>query len=352
MTCAHQQLRRWDTYTFLPFICGTGILSNALVLVVFSRSQFNVKMTSSTLTYLTALALADGLSCMFTLPETFIRCVDADTKSIQQFYNFYEEYIYYPICSAVITTSVWITLILTVERFIFVTKSNGEVTGQSSIRSTKGAISTCTFALILSFLTYVPTFFFYDTNSKEKLVESEFAESLGYEIYSWIRMFATVLIPIVVVTALNIGLIRITWASSERCKVLVFPTALYTKRVKAQRKMTAMLLSISFTFVACHVLKPLLNSRVHNTLFGNLCSTETEGFEQLRMFAISLEMVSCASNFISYCMFNPHFVHTLGFLCKLSKAKVSPGIEVAADDSPMDTNLTPGKTVSYWNCRT
>ena len=81
----------------LPCICGIGIFSNSLILFVFSNSQFNSKMTSSTLTYLTALALADGLSCLFTLPETFIRCVDAVNKNVQQFYNFYEEYVYYPV---------------------------------------------------------------------------------------------------------------------------------------------------------------------------------------------------------------------------------------------------------------
>ena len=329
----------------LPCICGIGIFSNSLILFVFSKSQFNSKMTSSTLTYLTALALADGLSCLFTLPETFIRCVDTMNKNVQQFYNFYEEYIYYPVCGAVVTTSVWITLVLTVERFTFVTKNSGEVTGQSSMRSTKGAICICIGTLVLSISTYIPTFFFYDVNDEIELVESKFAESLGYEIYSWIRMFVTVLIPILVVTALNIALIRITWASSERCKVHVYPIALYTRRVKAQRKMTAMLLSISFTFVVCHVLKPLLNSRVHNTFFGNLCSTETAEFEQLRMFVISLEMVSCASNFIAYRVFNPHFVSTFKIVCKLNKAQVFPDVQTL-DNAPKDTDSTQIRTVS------
>ena len=329
----------------LPCICGIGIVSNSLVLFVFSKSQFNSKMTSSTLIYLTALALADGLSCLFTLPETFIRCVDPSTTDIQQFYNFYEEYIYYPVCGSVVTTSVWITLVLTVERFTFVTKNNGELTGQSSMRSTKGAIYICVGTLLLSIVTYVPTFFFYDVTEEEELVESKFAESLGYEIYSWIRMFVTVLIPILVVTILNIALIRITWASSERCKVLVHPVALYTKRVKAQRKMTAMLLSISFTFVVCHVLKPLLNSRVHNTFFRSLCSTETAEFEQLRMFVISLEMVSSSSNFIAYSIFNPHFMSTFNMVCKLNKAQVSPDINTL-DNTPKDTDSTQIRTVS------
>ena len=342
--CTSQMEKVGYLYILLP-ICLTGIIFNCLILFTFSKSQFNSKMTSSTLTYLTALALADCLSCLFTLPETFIKCVDANIESIQHFYNFYEEYIYYPICSAVITTSVWITLVLTVERFTFVTKNNGEITGQSSMRSTGGAICLCLGTLILAILTYIPTFFFYDVNANNELLESEFGESLGYEVYSWIRMFFTILIPIMVVATLNIALIKVTWASSKRCKVFVYPEALYGKRVKAQRKMTAMLLSISFTFILCHFLKPLLNSRVHNTMFGNPCSTETPEFEQLRMVVICMEMISCASNFIYYCIFNPHFIATFKNMGKCNRTRVTPDVDSGETGTTQDTTVI--KSLGY-----
>ena len=344
-TCSTKVEEIGYIYVFTP-VCAIGIVFNCLNLYVFSKSQFNTKMTSSILTYLTALALADLMSCITALPLAFIRCVDATTVDIQYFYNVYEKYIYYPFFSTFLTTGVWITLILTMDRFIFVTKINGEVSGQSSIRSTKGTmcISICTVAIAMCI--FIPTFFFYDdiTGDKE-LIESEFGESLGYEIYSWIRIFVTTVMPILVVTALNIALVRVTWISSKRCKVHVFPAALYTKRIKVQRKMTAMLLSISFTFVFCHSLEPLLNSRVYDTLFGP-CSIGTSEFAQFRVIVLTLEMVSCASNFISYCIFNSHFILTLKN-CNHSSFKIKPVINRSSSKqeiSKSGTKVSHGKS--------
>ena len=103
-------------------VCVIEIIFNCLIFYVFSKSEFNSKMTSSTLTYLTGLALADCLSCVSSLPLPFIMCMKAQTSSIQYFCHFYELYIYHPIGNSFITTSVWITLSLTIERFTFVTK--------------------------------------------------------------------------------------------------------------------------------------------------------------------------------------------------------------------------------------
>ena len=301
-------------YVF-SLICTFGTIFNCLNLFVFSKSQFSSKMTSSILVYLTGLAMADLIACVVSIPLPFIRCVEAPTGDIKYFYNFYEKYIYHPFGNTFLTISVWITLIFTIDRYTFVTKNNGEVTGQSSVRSTTGAISICSCIVFIVICIFIPTLFFYeDVTSHGELTESEFGRSLGYEIYSWIRMFLAKTIPVLVVTALNIALIKATYIISKKIKVLVYPTVLYTKRVKAQQKMTVMLLSISFTFVFCHSLKPFLNSRVHNTLFGT-CSTKTTAFGQFRVVVLSLEMVSCASNFISFCLFNPHFLSTLSNCC-------------------------------------
>ena len=341
--CSNKCLKFGYLY-IITLICIFGTVFNCLNLLVFSKSQFRSKMTQSTLVYLTGLALADLIACISSIPLPFIRCVDAPNEGIKYFYNFYEKYIYHPVGNTFITISVWITLIFTIDRYVFVTKNNGEVTGQSSIRPTVGAIGICSCIVFIGICIFIPTLFFYeDVSGDGELIESEFGKSLGYEIYSWIRMHLTKIIPILVVTALNIALIRVTYQNSKKLKGLVYPTAIYTKRVKAQQKMTVMLLSISFTFVFCHSMKPFLNSRVHETLFGP-CSLKTTAFGQFSMVVLSLEMVSCASNFVSFCLFNSHFLTTLKNCCKNNSVNPT-AVSSKQENSKNGTKVSNGKLV-------
>ena len=313
---------------------------------MFGQKQFSSKMTPSILAYLTGLALADLMSCFSALPLGFIRCTPATTYNIQYFYNFYEKYIYYPFGSTFLTTSVWITLIFTMDRFLFVTSKNGERINLSNIRSAVKAKCICVFAFVVAFCTFLPTIFFYeDIQGNKKLVESEFGLSLGYEIYSWIRMFLTKIIPIILVASTNVALVRVTFMKNKTLKAVIFPAAVFSKRVKAQHRMTAMLLSISFTFVFCHATKPLLNSRVFSTLFGP-CSTKTTEYGQLRVVILSLEMISCASNFVYFSIFHPFFLQTLKFCCKCGGIKIRPLFtSTNLDASRNGTKITNGKKV-------
>ena len=331
-------------FVFTP-ICVIGIIFNCLSLFVFGQNQFSSKMTPSILPYLTGMALVDLMSCFIALPVAFIRCTPATTYNAQYFYNFYEKYIYYPFGGTFLTTSVWITLIFTMDRFFFVTSNNGERINRSNMRSAVKAKCICVFAFVVAFCMFIPTIFFYeDIQGNKKLVESEFGMSLGYEIYSWIRMFLTKIIPILLVASTNVALVRVIFMKSKTLKAVIFPTAVYTKRVKAQHRMTAMLLSISFTFVFCHAMKPLLNSRVFSTLFGP-CSTKTTEYGQLRVVIVSLEMISCASNFVYFSIFHPYFLQTLKLSSKCNSIKIRPLFSSTnLDASRNGTKITNGKS--------
>ena len=331
-------------YVFIP-ICAIGMIFNCLSLFVFSQRQFSSKMTPSILAYLTGMALADLMSCFTALPLAFIRCTSPTTYNIQYFYNFYEKFIYHPFGSTFLTTSVWITLIFTMDRFIFVTRNNGERINLSNIRSAVRAKCMCLSVFLVAFCTFIPTFFFYeDVHGHKKLMESEFGLSLGYEIYSWIRMFLTKIIPIILVASTNVALVRVTFMKSRTLKAVIFPTTVYNKRVKAQHRMTAMLLSISFTFVFCHAMKPFLNSRVFTTLFGP-CSMKTTEYGQLRVVVLSLEMISCASNFVYFSIFHPYFVQTLKICSKCNGVRIRPlFLSTNLDGSLNGTKITHGKS--------
>ena len=81
-------------------------------------------------------------------------------------------------------------------------------------------------------------------------------------------------------------------------------------RRRAQNKMTAMLVSISFMFVICHLMESVLYMLVDEgdieTYFG-----EREDYDVLIMTAKVMETMSFAFNFIFYCACNRPFSQTI-----------------------------------------
>ena len=291
----------------LPVICLLGVCFNTIILMIFAQSSFRTQMTPSLVIYLTGLTITDLINSLIALPLGFIRCVHAPHSDVQYGYNLYEKYIWLSVGHMPITMSIWITLALTSERFLFLLNSGGEVTGQTVRKS--GCCSGVALAgIIVTAIGFcIPLFFYYDpVTDNDSLQRSEFAKSLGYEIYSWIRVFIVQLIPIITVAALNFALIRIIKVSNEKLRYMVLPGAVVVKRIQSQNKTTIMLLSISSVFVLCNLLEPFSYVSVYTVIFGE-CSDKSMEFEIFRMFACIFQSVTYGSNFVSYCVFHNLF---------------------------------------------
>ena len=155
------------------------------------------------LTYLAALAMADLLAALVMFPVGLVLCIDATSEGSQYTANFYEKYIYIPFANIFMTTSVWITLTVTAERFIFLYKSGGEITNQSLHRSTSTAMKIVFFILVAATIFCSPVFFIHEDITGDQPVErNEFSRSEFYSIHNWIRMFVVKIIPIISVTVL------------------------------------------------------------------------------------------------------------------------------------------------------
>ncbi len=214
-------LTEWIGYVYvIPAICAAGVCFNVVVLIIFLKPSFRSQMTSSTLTYLLGLAIADLLTALLILPLGFVRCIDATTTEIQFVFNFYEKYIHMPVANIFMTLSVWTTVTITTERFLFLHGNGGEVSGQSMSRSAASAklIVLSLFVVAVGF--NVPMFLYYDSFSGDEPVErSDFAKTAGFEVYFWIRMFVVKIIPIVIIIILNAALLRLMRRNSQGFKV-------------------------------------------------------------------------------------------------------------------------------------
>ena len=307
----------------IPIICTFGILFNTLVLLVFCKASFRSQMTPSLLTYLAGLTTVDLVNSLIGFPQGFVRCIEAPSQDIQYLFNFYEKYLWTSIGHVTMTSSIWITLIITTERFLFLLNNGAEVTGQSIRRSPSCAKWILATIILLAVCFNIPLFLYYDNITGSYPVQSSsFAQSTGYEVFTWLRMFLVQLIPIISVTGLNIALIRIIRANNETLRYMVFPAAVFTKRLQSQNKITVMLLSISSVFVFSNLFEPFAHFPIFSSIFGN-CSTESAEYEGYRMSITMFQMICFATNFISYCVFHNLFLSQVKLLfgCKPSKVE-------------------------------
>ena len=95
-----------------------GIVTNILNLVVLNQRPFSIKVTAYTL--LVALAVADLLTCTIIFPITFCRCIKPTEKWHMYLQQFYDVYIYLPLANTFATASMWLTLVVSIERYGFV----------------------------------------------------------------------------------------------------------------------------------------------------------------------------------------------------------------------------------------
>ena len=297
----------------LPVTCILGVCFSVTILLIFLKPSFKSHIIPSTLIYLIGLAIADLHNSFLIAPLGFTRCIAPASSDIQFFYNIYEKYVK-NLGNIFTTTGILITLTITVERFVFLVKSKGDVPEPITKRPVRSAIKILTAIFISSAGCCVPLFLYFDDVSAEQPVQrSQFAETTEYEVYAWYRLLVVKLTPMFTISVLNIALVKNIRDNNRRLKAMVFSTTVYKRRMQAQNKLTVMLLSISAVFVLGHLIEPFMDTSIFTSLFGD-CSIETLQYETIRMFGNWVESLTWASNFVSYYVFNSTFRYQLNNL--------------------------------------
>ena len=253
----------------LPSICGLGTLFNLINLIIFQRSSFKSKVASCIWVYLTGLAVADGFAALILLPIGPTRCRETENMAEENFWHVYEMIVFLPVGNTFAMASILITLIVAGERCIMVTKKVGVNTKELTCLKTARKILAVVF--FVSFCFNIPFIFYYDhipNMGDSELVLSSFALSIWFEVYSWIRLVLTRVLPLVLVTICNVIIVKITWRNNKRVSSIGgFQTALRDKRNDTQYKMTKMLLSITMVFLITKLLEPFIHPSIYTTVY-------------------------------------------------------------------------------------
>ncbi len=286
---------------FNGIICFIAVIFNILNLAVLTRPGLHL---SNTLTiFLQFLAFTDMCASLISLPIGLFRCIVTSSKT-KYYMNIYEVYIYLPIVNLFGTSSAWLTVAVAGDRFVTVTWSTFRIVSLKSVHAKLISVTIVIIAIVLNL-----PYYFYKRVTMDGQELTEFGNSAGMEIFTWIRMVLTKFLPIIVVSVLNILLLITVRRANLKARQLQ-TLELQKKRLHSQSKMTGMLLSITFVFLACNIVEPFSHSTIYETIFGE-CSSMTEQYATYRMITNLLEIVSYSSNFVSFCVFNKQFVNML-----------------------------------------
>ena len=286
----------------LTAVSVAGIVLNATNIVVFTRTG----QRGSPFAYLFGISVVDLVTCTLAMPVGMLRCVPAEDHGHVLAGDLYVSFIYLPVANSFATCSGWVTVAMSVDRFIYI-KSPICARRYSTTKQAKRMMGVL---FALSCCMNLP-YAFAKTVRDGKVEVSTYGSSQAFVVYLWMRVILVKMLPIVITALFNGLLLRAVFKAAVRHKKMVSPNATFPRqrRQHSQRRLTVLLISVCVIFLACHVCEPFAHSIIYTTLFGP-CSNHTYAYHMFRLIANILELISYTINFFAYCAFNGWFWNT------------------------------------------
>ena len=322
------------SYIYLhTFILLAGITLNILSFIIFFRESNHFRHFGPFLVFVRHLCISDLTSLTFTVPLGFCRCYEIQTDVAVDFCNVYMTYIMMPFCNGFYAVSVWITVTMTLERYVLIKQfkicNSREVTSKFI-----NIIVMCFY--IFSAVLHLP-YFFYKEIEGDTVVVTEFAMTQGYDIWSWTRAVLARYLPIALIISFNIAITIELWLARKRRIAMMNKSMKMAKKPKFT-KSVPLLLGVSTTFVLCNSVEPM----VYFDIYGP-CKYDSFSYQLVVLMINLLESSAASTNFIFYAGFNRRFRQVLCHLfpmCASGKSRVSPESKTAASDSQNQSAIT------------
>lgn len=274
-----------------------GLFANFLTVVVLTRKT----MHSSTNCFLTGLALWDMMVLLCTL---FLMTLVHFSTAYEQMVHPYIVVYIYPFALVAQTSTVWITVSFTVERYIAVCHPL-KAASMCSINRTRIVIVCVS---IVSFIYNITRWFEYELtetireNSNETVIHfkpTEFGSNTLYNkvYYSYFYPIIMFVIPLSSLAIINTCLIHAVKKSQQQQKDM-------NVRQSRENNVTIMLVSVVIVFMMCQV-----PAAVYNVAYAIDYQAVKHGFGWLLLSTIRnfLVVLNSAINFLLYCAFGQKF---------------------------------------------
>ena len=300
-----------------PAICVFGILCNLLNLLILTRPR----LKESPYTYLIGVAVSD----LGVLVTVFIGTVVSQRIGIGLYgWQIFNAFIFLPFANMFSNSSIWITVFLTIERWVsvkFPLKAKKYCTKKLA-RGIMVAVA------IVMFLINIPRFFcrtIVQTNGTDvdyTVVSSSFERSDAYKIITWLYIVCILFIPCLILIVLNTCLLYVVYQANKNRSELngTNENNIAVHISREQFRLTVTCASIICLFLVCVIPTALANPPVALALFSQDKAPEeffqSSFYRILRIVTNTLLTFNLSLNFVLYCFFNQKFFKTLEHLVR------------------------------------
>lgn len=293
-----------------PAICVFGMLCNIVNLIVLTQNQ----LPESPYTHLAGLACTDFSALLL----SFIYMIFSKDSTARG-WKIYDAYIFIGTVNICTTSSVWITVLLTIERFLFV-------------RHPLWAKDTCDRAsakmkilivIVIACVFNIPRYMVFkpvEKAGKFYLGSTAFRSTDIYFGINWMYSIFVHFVPLFILSCANMYLVYAVYQAGQQREKLQIRNNREAAWQREQRRLTVTLISIVFLFIICIIPGAFADKPIAYAMFGH-GKTEKEFVSSSFYFSYQyvcnfLVWCNLSLNFILYCAFNEKFRRVMKFTAK------------------------------------
>ncbi|CAB3399356.1 unnamed protein product [Caenorhabditis bovis] len=293
------------TYAYIaPFIIIFGIVGDVLTVVTLTHHL--LRKSSIIYTYLTLLAMTDLLTQFSVIPMIMWLL---DIRACSAISAFFYAHIGFPLANALMGSSVWIVVFLTLSQYMAVCKPFAY-----GLRSRKICFLLFVLAYAFNFCIYAPWAVKKDVHDISSIIPEHLTDSVcpyvvcdakrpdWFVIYETSRELISRIFPFFLVAFLNIRIL-ITYRNTKKDRMERLANSqkrfMYEKSEKEEKRLFILLFAIVIIFFICTIPAAPLTILVADAKSNNA------GFQIFRAVVNLLEFTKFALNFYFYCLINP-----------------------------------------------
>ena len=309
METDHIQVQKIIYNILGPIVCMFGMVTNVVNLIVLTQNE----LPESPYTQLTGLACTDFTALML----SFIYMMFSK-DSVAYEWKFYDAYIFIGCVNICTTSSVWITVQLTIERFLFVRHPLWAKDTCDRASAKVKILVTVAIAAVLN----IPRFLVFKPEANAKiggyyLASKPIRMTDFYLAMNWIYSLVVHFIPLIILCIANFYLVYAVHQAGKQRQKLEIRNNREAAWQREQRRLTITLISIVFLFIVCIIPSAFSDRPIAYAMFGGNKTmkqfTASNFYFNLQYIANFLVWLELSLNFVLYLAFNGKFRRVLRF---------------------------------------